>query len=179
MKRDTEQENIIKKVFSSYKRFALVGMSGNKSRPSYFVGTYLAANNFDFVSVNPGYESIFNRPCYKTLEDINPTPEVVVVFRRADLTPPVAREAVKIGARVLWLQLGIRNEESRKIAEDAGLLFVQDRCVKVEHARYYGNLYQTGFNTGLISSRKRKSRAVEPVDLSPYCEVDMSGRKTQ
>ncbi|MCK5613856.1 CoA-binding protein [Candidatus Pacearchaeota archaeon] len=172
MKRDIKQENTIRKIFSNYKRFALFGMSGNKIRPSYFVGTYLNANHFDFVSVNPNYESLFDRPCYKKLENITPPPEVVVVFRRAEETPPIARDAVKIGAKVLWLQLGIRNEEAKKIAEEAGLLFVEDRCVKVEYARYHGNLYQTGFNTGLISSKKRKSHAIDPIDLSSSCSVN-------
>ncbi|HEB29730.1 MAG TPA: CoA-binding protein [Spirochaetes bacterium] len=176
MKRDTEQENTIRRIFANYKSFALVGMSGNKIRPSYFVGTYLKANHFDFVSVNPAYDSIFGSPCFKKLEDIDPPPEVVVVFRRADKTPPVAREAVRIGAKVLWLQFGIRNEESKKIAEEAGLLFIEDRCVKVEYARYHGNLHQTGFNTGLISSRKRKSASFNPADLSASCSINTPNR---
>jgi predicted CoA-binding protein len=80
---------------------------------------------------------------------------VLVVFRRSELTPSIAHEAVTSGVKALWLQLGIRNEEAKRIAEKAGLLFVMDRCLKVEHSRFYGNMYQTGFNTGILSGRKR------------------------
>jgi predicted CoA-binding protein len=171
MKRDLSQEPVVRQVFSNYKRFALYGMSGNKIRPSYFVGSYLAFHHFNFVSIHPQYETLFGYPCYKKMKDISPTPEVVVVFRRAEETPQVALEAVEIGAKVLWLQYGIRWEETRKIAENAGLLYVEDRCIKVEHARYFGNLHDGGINTGLISSKKKKLLGSDPVSMAEVCEI--------
>lgn len=157
MKRDLKQDNIIRRVLKEYKSFALLGMSGDPVRPSYFVGTYFALHHFNFVCINPKYKELFNKPCYPRLQDIHPAPEVLAVFRRAEETPQIAEEALRWGIKVLWLQFGIRNEETKKIAERGGLLFVQDRCLKVEHARFLGNLHQTGFNTGVISSKRRHS----------------------
>jgi len=171
MKRDTSQEQVIRQIFANYKNFALYGMSGNKIRPSYFVGTYLALHHFDFVSINPQFDTLFGHPCYKKLREIQPAPEVLVVFRRAEETPQVAQEAVENGVKVLWLQYGIRWDETKKIAEDAGLLYVEDRCIKVEHARYFGNLHDGGINTGLISSKKKKLLGSGPVSMAETCEI--------
>lgn len=165
MKRDIHQEEVVRTILKTFHRFALVGMSGDVIRPSYFVGTYLAGHQFDFVSVNPKYAELFGRPCFKSLKDIRPVPEVVVVFRRAEDTPPVVTEAIALGARAVWLQFGIVSPESRLIAEKAGIPYVEDRCLKVEHARFYGNLHQTGFNTGIISSKKRHM-SHSPVDVN-------------
>lgn len=155
MKRDKQQDKVVRNILDNLTRYALYGMSGNPVRPSYFVGTYLSGNGFDFVSINPRLQELFGRPCFAKLQDVTRPPEVVVVFRRAEETPQIAKEAIQIGAKALWLQYGIQYPQTRKIAEEAGLLYVENRCIKVEHARLYGKMHQAGLNTGVISSRKR------------------------
>ena len=156
MKKDIQQEKTILKVLSTYKKYVLYGMSGNEVRPSYFVGTYLQSQNVDFISINPKFSNLFGRPCYPSLSCVpSPFPEVAVIFRRAEYTLELAQEAMKMGAKVVWLQLGIKYEPTKRIVLDMGLDYVEDRCIKVEMARYGGKLYQAGFNTGIISSKKR------------------------
>jgi len=142
-----------------YRHIAIVGISADPYRPSHFVAIYLQAEGYDIVPVNPRYagQTILGKRVYATLteaKEVGEQIEIVDVFRKAQDVPPIAEEAIKIGAKVLWLQLGIRNDEVGKRAHEAGLLFVQDRCVKIEHARFFGGLHTVGLNTGVILSRK-------------------------
>src|SRR5690606_4466532 len=106
--------------------------------------------------VNPTETEILGRPCYPSLAELPVVPDVVDVFRRASDLPGVAEEAIAVGAPVLWFQLGLRNDEAAKLAIDAGLAVVQDRCIKIEHARFRGGLHLAGFDTGVISARRRR-----------------------
>ena len=114
---------------------AVVGLSPRAERPSYGVARYLLAQGYRIIPVNPAHEEILGLKCYPSLKAIPEPVEVVDVFRRAEHALPVAEEAVAIGARALWLQLGIMNDEAVRLAEEAGLLAVQNRCIKIEHER--------------------------------------------
>jgi predicted CoA-binding protein len=136
---------------------AIVGASTNPSRASYFVATYLLSSSpYDVYFVNPRATEILGRPAYASLADLPVVPDVVDVFRRHDDLPDVAREAVAVGAKTLWLQLGSWNVEAAAIAEEAGLDVVMDRCLKIEHARFHGGLHLAGFDTGEITSKKQR-----------------------
>jgi len=136
---------------------AIVGASANPARASYFVGTYLLSSTpYEVYFVNPRAETILGRPAYASLADLPVVPDLVDVFRKDADLPGVAREAVEVGAKALWLQLGSWNEEAAAIAEAGGLDVVMDRCVKIEHARFHGGLHLAGFDTGEISSRKQR-----------------------
>ncbi len=114
---------------------AVVGLSPNVIRPSHGVARYLLAQGYRVIPVNPGYDEILGLKSYPSLKDIPEPVEVVDVFRRPEQVLPVAEEAVAVGARALWLQLGIVNDEAVRLAEAAGLLAVQNRCIKIEHER--------------------------------------------
>jgi predicted CoA-binding protein len=135
---------------------ALVGASSNSARPSYFVATYLLSSSTDYQVwfVNPREREILGRPVYPSLADLPGRPDMVDVFRRHDDLPAVAGEAVSAGARVLWIQLGLWNDEAAAIAYGAGLDVVMNRCLKIEHARFHGGLHLAGFDTGVISARR-------------------------
>ena len=138
------------------KSIAIVGASNNPARASYFVATYLLSSSpYDVYFVNPMADEILGHPAYASLADLPVVPDIVDVFRKHDDLPGVAREAVEIGAKTLWLQLGSWNEEAAAIAEAAGLDVVMDRCVKIEHARFHGGLHLAGFDTGVISSKRQ------------------------
>ena len=135
---------------------AIVGASAKPARASNFVGTYLlSSSNYRVYFVNPRETEILGHSVYPSLEDLPEVPDIVDVFRRNDDLPEVAREAVAIGARTLWIQLGLWNEEAARIAQDAGLSVAMDRCLKIEHARFHGGLNLAGFNTGVISSKRQ------------------------
>ena len=135
---------------------AMVGVSGNKSRPSNFVATYLlsSSTNFEVYFVNPVVDEVFGRPCYSSLADLPVVPDLVDVFRRLEDLPAVAADAVAVGAKILWMQFGLWSPVAACIALEAGLELVMDRCLKVEHARFHGGLHLAGFNTGVIDSRR-------------------------
>ncbi|MDQ2757842.1 MAG: CoA-binding protein [Actinomycetota bacterium] len=138
---------------------AVVGASPNPARASFFVATYLlASTDYETWFVNPvaaaNGETILGREVYPDLASLPVVPDLVDVFRKAHDTPEVAREAVAVGAKTLWLQLGVRSDEAAHIAEDGGLSVVMDRCLKIEHARFHGGLHLFGFDTGQISARK-------------------------
>lgn len=142
-----------------YKHVAVVGVSADQYRPSHFVAIYLQAEGYDIIPINPRYvgQTILGKRVYATLSEAKQageTIEVVDVFRKAQDVPPIADEAIAIGAKVLWLQLGIRNEEAAQKARAAGLIVVQDHCMKIEHARFFGGLHTVGLNTGVILARK-------------------------
>jgi uncharacterized protein len=146
-------------LLQQYKHVAVVGVSADPYRPSHFVAIYLQAEGYDIIPINPRYagQTLLGKHVYATLteaKEAGETIEIVDVFRKAEDVPPIAEEAIKIGAKVLWLQLGIRNDEVGKKAQEAGLIFIQDRCIKIEHARFFGGLHTVGLNTGVILSRK-------------------------
>ncbi|MGO2684437.1 MAG: CoA-binding protein [Microbacterium sp.] len=135
---------------------AIVGASNNPARASYFVATYLLSSSpYDVYFVNPRETEILGQPAYASLADLPVVPDIVDVFRKHDDLPGVAQEAVDVGARALWLQLGSWNEEAAAIAENAGLSVVMDRCIKIEHARFHGGLHLAGFDTGVITSKRQ------------------------
>ncbi len=135
---------------------ALVGVSPNPLRSSNFVASYLVRTPYRTHMVNPAADEVLGRPCYPTLADLPEVPDIVDVFRREDAIPGVVDEAIAIGAKVVWLQLGLRHEDAAQKARDAGLQVVQDRCLKIEHARFSGRLHLAGFDTGVISSVRRR-----------------------
>lgn len=138
------------------KSIAIVGASNNPSRASYFVTTYLLSSSpYDVYLVNPRETEILGQPVYASLADLPVVPDIVDVFRKDDDLPGVAQEAVDVGAKALWLQLGSWNESAAAVAEAAGLSVVMDRCIKIEHARFHGGLHLAGFNTGVISSKRQ------------------------
>jgi predicted CoA-binding protein len=115
------------------RRVAVVGMSDDPSRPSHGIGSYLIAHGYDVVPVNPTHAQVMGRKCYAMLSDVPGEIDLVNVFRRPEFCGRVAREAIAVGAKGIWLQSGIRNEEARELAEEAHIDFVQDRCIMVEH----------------------------------------------
>lgn len=143
-------------ILRSTKSIAIVGMSNKPSRASYFVATYLLSSSpYDVYFVNPVLDEVLGQKVYPSLADLPVVPDLVEVFRKDADLPGVAQEAVDIGAKTVWMQLGSWNEEAARIAEEAGLNAVMDRCVKIEHARFHGGLHLAGFNTGVISSKRQ------------------------
>ena len=135
---------------------AIVGLSKDPLRPSYFIGFYLKRHGYKIVPVNPREPEVVGEKSYPSLKDIPFPVDVVDVFRRPDAVPEIARDAVAIGAKALWLQFGVISPEGARIAEDGGLTVVMDRCMKVEHARYLGRMHWLGFNTGRITSVRER-----------------------
>ena len=133
MKNPADSE--IKKILDSAENIAIVGLSDSPEKPSYGVAKYLISSGYNIFPVNPKYDSILGAKCYKSLNDIDEKIDIVDVFRRPEHILPVAEKAIEIEARVLWMQLGIINEEAAKLAHEAGLDVIMDRCIKVEHRR--------------------------------------------
>ena len=115
------------------KRIAVVGMSDDPEKPSHGIGGYLVAHGYEVIPVNPKNEQVLGLKCYPRLADVPGQIDLVNVFRRPEFCDDVTRQAIKVGARGVWLQAGIRNEEARQLAAEAGIDFVQDRCIMVEH----------------------------------------------
>ena len=143
------------RILEQYRHIAMVGLSANPFRPSHFAAIYLIAEGYDVIPVNPREKEILGRTCYASLREIPGPVEVVDIFREPSAVPPIVEEAIAIGARVVWLQLGVIHEEAAERARQAGLEVVMDRCMKIEHARFFGGLSTLGMNTGVISSRRR------------------------
>ena len=148
------------RILTSFRTIAMVGLSSNYYNASSFAAIYLAANGYDVVPVNPvqaGKREILGRRVYADLleaaEHHRRPIEIVDVFRPSDEVPQIAEQAIEIGARVLWCQLGVINEEAAERARKAGLAVVMDRCCKIEHARFFGGLRTIGLNTGVVTSR--------------------------
>ena len=144
----------LRRILTDYKRVAMVGLSADWSRPSNFAAKYLLDHGFEVIPVNPKYDEILGQKCYADLEDIPTQVDIVDLFQRVDRIPPFVDQAIKIGARVVWMQLGIINEEAAQKARDAGLEVVMDRCMKIEYARLFGGLNTIGVNTGVISAQR-------------------------
>ena len=142
----------IQRVLYNAKTIAIVGLSRNELRASYFVGYYLRRHGYRVVPVNPRETEILGEKSFKSLGDVPVPVDIVNVFRAPDALPAIADEAVKIGAGNIWCQFGVINEAGGRIAEAGGVSVIMDRCIKVEHARYVGRMHWLGFNTQRITS---------------------------
>src|SRR5687767_4381379 len=137
----------IQRVIHTARTIAIVGLSNNELRASYFVGYYLKRHGYRVIPVNPREKAILGETSYPSLLDLQVPVDIVNVFRAPDALPGIARDAVTIKAGTLWCQFGVINAEGARIAEDDGVTVVMDRCLKVEHARYLGRMHWLGFNT--------------------------------
>ena len=144
----------LRRILRSARTIAVVGLSAEWHRPSYFAAKYMQAKGYRIVPVNPRYTSILGERCVARLEDIPEPVDLVDVFRRTEDVLPLARSAVAIGAKGLWQQIGVMNLEADALVRAAGLQSVMDRCVKIEHARLFGGLNWAGVNTKVISARR-------------------------
>ena len=143
-------------ILRDAKSVAIVGMSPNAARSSYFVGTYLnQSSDYRLYFVNPNADKILGQKVYKSLADLPEVPDIVDVFRKGSDIPSVIDDVVAIGAKTIWVQLGIWNQDAAIYGESKGLTVVMDRCLKVEHARFHGGLHLLGFDTGVISAKKQ------------------------
>jgi predicted CoA-binding protein len=149
-----QDEATIREILHTARTVAIVGLSANVLRPSYFIGFYLQRHGYRVVPVNPRETEILGERSYPSLNEIPFSIDVVDVFRAPDAVPAIAEEAVQIHARALWLQFGVISHTGARIAEQAGLRVVMDRCMKVEHARHLGRMHWLGFNTGVITARR-------------------------
>jgi predicted CoA-binding protein len=143
---------MIQRVLFNAKTIAIVGLSKNELRASYFVGYYLKRHGYQVIPVNPREREILGEKSFNTLLDVPVPVDIVNVFRAPDALPAIAAEAVKIRAGNLWCQFTVINEEGARIAEAGGVSVIMDRCIKVEHARYAGRMHWLGFNTQRITS---------------------------
>ncbi len=144
----------IRRIFGYAKTIAVVGLSPNKLRPSYFVATYLQYRGYTVVPVNPTASEVLGETSYPSLRDIPFPVDVVDVFRDPAAVPEIAEQAIEIGAKALWLQFNVVAPEAAARAREAGLDVVMDRCMKIEHGRYFGEMHWFGLNTGVVSSRR-------------------------
>jgi predicted CoA-binding protein len=142
-------------ILRRYRRIAMVGLSSNPFRPSHFAAIYLLAEGYHVIPVNPREQEVLGLRSYPSLRDLPEPVEVVDIFRERSAVPGLVEDAIAIGAKVVWMQLGVIHEEAAGRARAAGLEVVMDRCMKIEHARFFGGLSTIGLNTGLISSRRR------------------------
>jgi uncharacterized protein len=143
-----------RRILSRCKTIAVVGLSAQWHRPSYFAAKYLQEHGYKVIPVNPGYAEILGEKCYKSLREIPGKVDVVDCFRKSAEIPAIADDAIAIGAKVLWMQLGVENGDARRRAEAAGLEVVENRCMKIEHGRFFGGLGWAGVNTKVISARR-------------------------
>jgi len=146
--------NTLRRILSQSRVIAVVGLSADWFRPSYFAAKYLQEHGYRIIPVNPRYETILGEKCYRSLRDIPEKVDIVDCFRKTSDIPPICDDAIAIGAKVLWQQLGVRNEAAARKAEAAGLESVMDRCVKIEHGRLFGGLNWIGVNTRVISAKR-------------------------
>ncbi len=144
----------LRRILMQCRTIAVVGLSANWHRPSYFAAKYMLEHGYTVIPVNPAYKEVLGQACYSSLRAVPQQVDMVDCFRRAEDIPAIADEAIGIGARVLWMQLGVINPEAVRKAEAAGLEVVMDRCVKIEYARLFGGLNWFGVNTGIVSSRR-------------------------
>jgi predicted CoA-binding protein len=142
----------IQQVLNTARTIAIVGLSNNELRASYFVGYYLKRHGYRVIPVNPRAKEILGEPSYPSLLDVPERVDIVNVFRAPDALPEIAEQAVRIKAGSLWCQFGVINHEGAEIAETGGTTVIMDRCIKVEHARYVGRMHWLGFNTQRITS---------------------------
>ena len=143
-----------RRILIRYRTLAVVGLSAQWHRPSYFAAKYMQEHGYRVIPVNPQYSEILGERCYKSVRDIPEKVDIVDCFRKSTEIPALAEDAIAIGAKVLWMQLGVKNAEARARAEAAGLEVIEDRCVKIEHGRFFGGLGWAGVNTKVISAKR-------------------------
>ena len=144
----------LRRILARSRTLAVVGLSAQWHRPSYFAAKYMQDHGYRIIPVNPRYDEVLGEKCFPDLRAIPEPVDLVDCFRRSSDIPPIADSAIAIGAKVLWMQLGVVNDEAAQRASDAGLDVVMNRCVKIEHARILGGLNWAGVNTGVISARR-------------------------
>jgi predicted CoA-binding protein len=144
----------LRRILRSARTIAVVGLSADWNRPSNFAAKYMQQHGYRIIPVNPRYASVLGEPCHARVEDIPVPVDIVDVFRRTEDVLPIAQAALAIGAKCLWQQIGVKNLQADRLAREAGLDCVMDRCVKIEHARLFGGLHWAGVNTGVISARR-------------------------
>jgi uncharacterized protein len=144
----------IRRILRQNRTIAVVGLSAQWHRPSFFAAKYMQEHGYRVIPVNPTYDTILGEKCFKSLRDIPEKVDIVDCFRKSAEIPAIADDAIAIGARVLWMQLGVENAEARRKAEAAGLEVVENHCVKIEHGRFFGGLGWAGVNTKVISAKR-------------------------
>ncbi len=144
----------LRRILGTCRTIAVVGLSANWYRPSYFAAKYMLDHGYTVIPVNPAYPEVLGQKCYPRLQDIPVPVDMVDCFRKSEEIPAIAEDAIAIGAKVLWMQLGVVSEPAKLRARAAGLEVVMDRCVKIEHARLFGGLNWIGVNTRVISSKR-------------------------
>lgn len=142
------------RILRDARTIAMVGLSSNPFRPSHFAAIYMISEGYRVIPVNPREREILGQRCYPSLRDITEPVDIVDIFRDPNAVPPIVEDAIAIGAKVVWMQLGVINEGAAQRARDAGLEVVMDTCVKIEHARFFGGLNTLGLNTGIVTSRR-------------------------
>ena len=145
----------IKRILNEYKTIAVVGLSAKWNRPSHFAAKYMKTYGYKIIPVNLAYEEVLGEKCYPSLLDIPEPVDIVDIFRLPQDVPPIVEDAIKIGAKVVWMQLTIEHEEAAQRAREAGLEVIMNRCVKIEHGRLFGGINFLGVNRRLISSKKQ------------------------
>jgi len=150
--------NELRVILKESKTIAVVGLSANWYRPSYFAAKYMQEHGYKIIPVNPAYvgQEVLGERCYSSLEEIPESVDMVDCFRKSEDIEPIASQAVTIGAKIIWLQLGVKNESASEIASAAGMTYVENRCVKIEHGRLFGGLNWVGVNTKVISAKRPK-----------------------
>jgi predicted CoA-binding protein len=143
------------RILEKYRKIAMVGLSSNPYRPSHFAAMYLLAEGYEVIPVNPREKEILGQICYPSVTAIPGVVEVVDIFREPSAVQEIVDEAIAVGAKVVWMQLGVIHEEAAEKARAAGIEVVMDRCMKIEHARFFGGLNTLGMNTGVVTARKR------------------------
>ena len=158
MNHDHYDDGYLRDILGAVKTIAMVGASTNWNRPSYFAFKYLQGKGYRMIAVNPGSagETLLGETVYATLEDIPFPVDMVDIFRKSEVAGPITDAAIKIGAKVVWMQLGVRDDAAARRAETAGLKVVMNRCPKIEYGRLNGELGWGGINSGIISSKRRK-----------------------
>jgi predicted CoA-binding protein len=156
--RMSDEISTLRRILEENRVIAMVGLSADWFRPSYFAAKYMQEHGYRVIPVNPRYagKTLLGETCYASLKDIPDKVDLVDVFRKTEDVMPIAEEAIAIGARVLWQQIGVKNDKAAAAAGKAGLEAVMDRCVKIEHARLFGGLNWVGVNTRVISAKRPK-----------------------
>lgn len=146
----------LRRILTENRTIAVVGLSAKWHRPSYFAAKYLLDHGYRVIPVNPGHETILGQTSYPSVSAIPEAVDVVDIFRRPEDVPPIVDEAIAVGARAVWMQIGVVHEDAARRARDAGLDVVMDRCMKIEYARLFGGLNFVGVNTGIISAKRAR-----------------------
>ena len=152
-----DEQGTLRRILSNCRTIAVVGLSAEWHRPSFFAAKYMQGKGYRILPVNPRYagSNVLGMPCVARLEDITEPIDMVDAFRKAEDVGPIAASAIALGAKCLWQQLGVQNLDADAAARAAGLDSVMNRCVKIEHARLFGGLHWAGVDTGVISARRR------------------------